>query len=717
MKNIRICLIGVAIIVTALLGVAPIWAQPGIAIDPLSLSFPNLGVGCSQIQTLTINSVGNDPLNVSSIAITNNSFDAFAITSITPSLPVDLPQGNSIQVKVAFTPKIDTFHLGSLIIVSNAQQQEQVVVSMLGDGYGTPCADLLNLTITPTSPTNNDIVTLKGEYMQSVNNPHIELYVNRMNVKNCDTTQCEYIGGPYPDGMAYAAAYADANGVLQRTDEIYAVRSSNDWDNDGILNPNDNCLFTANGPDLGACTLGTLGTTCTSNADCGTGGFCSMNQEDSEFFCLVPGPHGTCDIPRLGDGIGDACDDDDDNDGCLDIDDLNPLTGSRDTEYDPIFGIGDGLGADCDNCPDVWNQDQANSDPDRYGDACDNCPFIDNPLQENSDSDDWGDACDNCLYIANNQVDTDGDGRGNACDDDDDNDGYLDPDDAFPTDPTEWADTDGDGVGDNSDICNGHDDRSDGDRDGTPDGCDICLGFDDRDDTDGDSLPDGCDNCPDRVNVDQDDWDKDNTGDACDCDDGYMGPNEDGADCGSICSPCEDVWRVDSLHMGDRPSKCIPIIFNGNAFDKIDVLFLPDEDYFDPGGGDMPQFLIDVMGLIENGYFGAPEIWDKRCKFNFYYYNSSGIGDSADYEPICDRFVMPTPYHSDCPFMDSRVIVWGGGGRSCSSSSGIMSTDSGGFLTVVHETGHNVFNLPDEYCCDGGYRVSPGHSNIFHTQC
>jgi len=46
-------------------------------------------------------------------------------------------------------------------------------------------------------------------------------------------------------------------------------------------------------------------------------------------------------------------------------------------------------------------------------------------------------------------------------DDDDDNDGVLDIHDAFPLDPTEWLDTDGDGIGDNADW--------DDDNDGVPD--------------------------------------------------------------------------------------------------------------------------------------------------------------------------------------------------------------------------------------------------------
>ncbi|MBK8676823.1 MAG: FG-GAP repeat protein [Cellvibrionales bacterium] len=59
---------------------------------------------------------------------------------------------------------------------------------------------------------------------------------------------------------------------------------------------------------------------------------------------------------------------------------------------------------------------------------------------------------DNCPSVSNaNQIDTDGDSFGDACDVDDDNDGVADVSDAFPLDSSESVDTDGDGIGDNSD--------------------------------------------------------------------------------------------------------------------------------------------------------------------------------------------------------------------------------------------------------------------------
>lgn len=81
-----------------------------------------------------------------------------------------------------------------------------------------------------------------------------------------------------------------------------------------------------------------------------------------------------------------------------------------------------------------------------------------------ADNDGFGDAIDNCPAVSNtSQTNTDGmaDG-GDACDDDDDNDGALDVNDAFPLDAFESVDTDNDGTGNNTDP----DDDGDGYVDG-----------------------------------------------------------------------------------------------------------------------------------------------------------------------------------------------------------------------------------------------------------
>jgi thrombospondin 2/3/4/5 len=66
----------------------------------------------------------------------------------------------------------------------------------------------------------------------------------------------------------------------------------------------------------------------------------------------------------------------------------------------------------------------------------------------------YNDGDDNCPLLANTyQENYDGDTEGNACDDDDDNDGVLDISDTFPLNENESADTDNDTIGNNTDNC------------------------------------------------------------------------------------------------------------------------------------------------------------------------------------------------------------------------------------------------------------------------
>ena len=104
-----------------------------------------------------------------------------------------------------------------------------------------------------------------------------------------------------------------------------------------------------------------------------------------------------------------------------------------DTDYD-------GISDENDNCIDIANINQLDTDSDGLGDVCDT----------DDDGDGVIDSEDNCPLSANpDQLDTDGDGLGDTCDPDDDADNVPDTEDNCPLIPNSGQeDWDNDGVGD-----------------------------------------------------------------------------------------------------------------------------------------------------------------------------------------------------------------------------------------------------------------------------
>ncbi len=512
-----------------------------------------------------------------------------------------------------------------------------------------------------------------------------------------------------------------------------------DTDNDGINDDEDNCPEIPNAPALGSCfglnndncpSIGSECVICPGASEECPGGYCG-NQEDWD----SDGVGNPCDNCYMeanpgqqdgdGDGIGDACDTGDlDEDGIDEDGDRNGVVGDHPCNtgqsvncddncarvYNPYQsdcddnGVGDacqqGLDFDgdlvdepCDNCPGNYNPFQEDGDNDQVGNACDNCPVVSNPGQENEDHDSMGNGCDPCPLDYYNDLDGD-----TVCGDVDNCPEHANQN---------QANFDNDDLGNACDNCIYIDNpnQSDRDNDGFGDACDTCpddYNPDQYEDSDSDSVYDGCDNCPDDANPEQEDYDSDGVGDACDCNDGYMGPNETGADCGGSCAD-------------DCPSECIPIIKHGGSYARIDIFLIPSTEY-----ANMREFREDAMGVIEDSYFAHSTIHAKRRAFNFWYTpfpeNVSVQPDDDCEWPIWAEFALK----SRCPQADIGAIIHM---ADCTDYSlgGVFSSEFDSVGTFLHESGHGVFGLADEYdssgCSTHYFQPSPLNlANIFEDE-
>ena len=288
---------------------------------------------------------------------------------------------------------------------------------------------------------------------------------------------------------------ADEAELACGSDPLSAESVPADGDADGVCDALDNCPEDANPDQANADGADDGGDACDGDDDDdGVNDtlerFCESDPLNAESLPMDTDEDGVCDAldncPEVSnadqvntddsrDG-GDACDDDDDDDGVTDEVELacesNPLNAAS----QPSDGDEDGVCDTLDNCPEVSNAEQTNTDEDSLGDACDSdddgdgysdsdelaCgsdPLSDESLPADADEDELCDLLDNCPEMSNaDQLNTDGDALGDACDDDDDNDGATDEAElACESDPlsaeSQPADGDGDGVCDVLDNC------------------------------------------------------------------------------------------------------------------------------------------------------------------------------------------------------------------------------------------------------------------------
>jgi len=333
-----------------------------------------------------------------------------------------------------------------------------------------------------------------------------------------------------------------------------------------------------------------------------------------------------------GDGFGDVCDQDDDNDGVRDTDGggSSPCPTTDTCLPDFICSLGGNscsVPADCiaadqtDFCIAIFGEcsqskascqttadcppivDTCQRECDSSGAACttdtectvtgcdDNCPLTPNPAQSDTEDDGVGDVCDNCPADSNPaQNDLDGDVLGDACDPDIDGDGQ--PQDLYPIKCSVIPDANGNpGIGSRIASCT--------------DGLTICFrnldcvvagaGLCECDDNcpqafdplqfdhDGDTVGSVCDNCFATPNTGQLDNDFDSLGNACDNCIDAANANQENADndlFGDNCDNCEDI--------GNNAQGDVDFDDLGNVCDNCIAAFNPSQvDADNDGAGDV----------------------------------------------------------------------------------------------------------------------------------
>lgn len=252
------------------------------------------------------------------VVIDDDSAQAFQDYVIT----VDIEENLTIT-DVNLTVNIDhAWDSDLLIALFNPTAQEFVIVADGAGGSGDNFTDTV-FNDDAEIEIGDGVAPFTGEFIPE--NP-LSFFNGQQAIVDGDGTWYLFVRDTFPG--------SDGGQINSFTVEICGIRDPEDFDSDGILNDDDNCVIVDN-----------------------------TEQIDTD-----------------GDGDGDECDDDDDNDGILDVNDNCQFVANA----DQLDNDGDGLGDECDD----------DDDNDGVLDINDNCQFTPNPDQSDVDNDGKGDLCD-----------------------------------------------------------------------------------------------------------------------------------------------------------------------------------------------------------------------------------------------------------------------------------------------------------------------------------
>lgn len=133
-----------------------------------------------------------------------------------------------------------------------------------------------------------------------------------------------------------------------------------------------------------------------------------------------------------------------------------------------------------------------------------------------------------------------------------------------------------------------------------------------------------------------------------------------------------------------------PVYCQGDPDDVSDLVFIPDTDITN-----MNNFYANCRGAILESFFDEPKTRFWRRQFNFYINPLRGTATDYDRRTIDGPHQVPSN-NANLSFAEGRVLMHQNNLRDYSSG-GLFSTEMQNRGTILHEAGHALFDLADEY--------------------
>lgn len=184
----------------------------------------------------------------------------------------------------------------------------------------------------------------------------------------------------------------------------------------------------------------------------------------------------------------------------------------------------------------------------------------------------------------------------------------------------------------------------------------------------------------------------------------------------------EDLWIGFAAGRQADPNEPVPVYTRGNSDSTIDIVLIP-VDYNGVPRRTYRDFVADARNLVTAGYLAHAEITNRRDKWNFYVNPvTGGLQQNTIGGKVTRRVIEPANWSRFSSVAEVAAYVhhnaaWRDFANFNDAGTAhftILASTPG---TIVHETGHALFGLADEYCCDGGtVPTSWPHGNSFNDQ-